>query len=176
MKWRNHRFVTGAIVFSMSGHLLPTAIAMYGAVFPDAIEGDDYTNLYMYQLNHRRTSHLLSIYVVLLACLQLYYGKLIYFLNQSEITTMIHISLERKDPRPAFLLAGYCATWFLIGCVFHLIEDFFCGGIPIFESDKRYGLQLFYVNTPRENVIALVLILVFIGFRYFYIEPFCYGL
>lgn len=176
MKWRNHRFVTAAAVFAMSGHLLPTALAMYGSVFPDSIEGDDYGSL-MWMQNHRGMSHLLSIYVGLLAALQLYYGKLIYFLNQNELTMMVKISLEQKDPGPAFLLAGYCATWFLIGCVFHLIEDMFCnGGIPIFEVNKKYGIDLFYTNTPRENIIAFVIIALCMGYRYFYVEPFSYGL
>ncbi len=175
MKWRNHRLVTGAVIFALSGHMLPTALAVYGSVFPDAIEGDDYNNL-MWQQSHRGLSHLLSIYIGLLILLQMYFGKLVYFLNQSEISTMVQYSLETKDPKPMFLLAGYCATWFLIGCVMHMIEDLFCGGVPIFETDKRYGYQLFYVNTPRENIIAFVIVAVMIGYRYFYMTPFCEGL
>ena len=175
MKWRNHRLVTAATIFSLTGHLLPTAIAMYGSVFPDAVEGDDYSSL-EWQQNHRKLSHLMIVYIAALAGLYFYFGRLFYFLNQNELTIMVSKSLESKDPKPMILVAGYCATWFIVGCIMHLLEDMFCGGVPIFETDKRFGYRLFKVNTPRENVIAFVISAALIAWRYYTIEPFCLGL
>jgi len=45
MKWRNHRLVSGTAVFVMTGHLLPALCAACGSIFPDAIEGRNYSSL-----------------------------------------------------------------------------------------------------------------------------------
>ena len=45
MKWRNHRLVTGAAVFLLTGHILPVFIAVKGSVIPDAVEGNAYDTI-----------------------------------------------------------------------------------------------------------------------------------
>ena len=81
MRWSNHKIVTAAGVYALTGNVVPTIIASAGSVFPDSIE-------FVFGLRHRGATHYPYIY---LGCL----GWLWFW-------------LQHNSTYPAYILFYFC--------------------------------------------------------------------
>ena len=159
MKWRNHRLASGAIVFALTGHLLPAICAVSRSIFPDAIEGRNYSSP-SWQKHHRRESHYLPAYLIF--CLLLW----LLTVRQNIIWNFSFQSISGLfDLHTLFPLIIYLSFWFFIGGILHILEDALCGKVPIYSIHHRIGIRLFYVGTEREYVTTYLLVGTFLLLR-----------
>lgn len=148
MKWINHQIVTGFIVSTATDDALFTASAIVGAVIPDRVEGSppkDSSAYWKWRKKHRTWSHYPPIYIALIIAAQ--FAKDYY-------------------PDPTLAIALNLITYALIGALLHVVEDAFCGKVPIFTPHKKYGLKLFKVGAWSEYVFAALIIAVCLFVRF----------
>lgn len=172
MKWRNHRLTTGVIAFACTGHLLPVIFASLGSIFPDAIEGHDYTSDH-WKRNHRRQSHFLPAYLLA----TLLFAGILHGNVAQDWTPLIDIlrsqlSFDTTSPsyyQPLLPIVGklflYGSFWFSFGASMHIFEDAMCGKVPIYSIRHRIGLRMFYVGTSKETLYAWSIIIFALAIR-----------
>ena len=143
MMWLSHRVVTASAVLVATHNLWFVVAATAGSTFPDKVEqwlpGD-------WRRHHRRASHWWPLYLVpFLAC------NGILFASRGE-------SCFRTD---RFFDVFVLLSWFIIGCLMHILEDSVCGKIPVWRPQKRVFLfpRLFYTGSVGENVFVLFFLL-----------------
>lgn len=161
MKWRNHRLTTGVIAFACTGHLIPIIFATLGSVFPDAIEGHDYTST-RWKQNHRRQSHFLPVYLLFMLLFAfILHGNVIQ--DWSALIDILRNQLAFNTTSPSYFLSLlpmfaklflYGGFWLSFGAAMHILEDALCGKVPIYSTRHRVGLRLFYVGTLKEDLYA----------------------
>ena len=159
MKWRNHRLTSGAIVFALTGHLLPAICAASGSIFPDAIEGRSYSSP-SWQKHHRRESHYLPAYLIFCLLLWLLSPRqnAVWNFSFQSIPALLNL-------RALFPLIIYISFWFFIGSILHILEDALCGKVPIYSIHHRIGIRLFYVGTKKEYITTYLLVGAFLLLR-----------
>lgn len=166
MRWCNHRLVSASIAFGLTGQLVPTILAYKGSTIPDQVEGSDYDSP-SWAAHHRKHSHYWVFYLIpLVLCLIWLNYQLTLRLTYTGVSHMIY-----TDQTGALILfTVYAIQWLAIGCLMHIAEDIFCGGVPGLTVNKRIGVRIFYVGTPREyyiaNAIAAACILGRLGFAH----------
>ena len=167
MKWKNHRAVTAAACFALSGHLLPVIISIAGSTFPDNCEGSNF-NSPEWKKNHRTISHYWPIYAFI-------FLLSFFFLNNSVVFAF-PFWMMRVD---TLLMIGYlfffALQWFSFGALLHILEDLPCGGVPLITPYKRNGHRLFYVGSDTENIFAFGIICICLGARLLFSGEFYYG-
>ena len=167
MKWKQHRLVTGVTVFCLTQNIPATLAAVEGSIFPDKIEQYMLGN---WQSHHRKISHLLLLYVLLCS-------GLFFFINYYGVfyTGTMFASIEQYLPSETISLSYILindslnlAFWYFVGAICHLAEDFFCGGIPIWNPNKRIKLfRLFTVGNLSEYIVAYGWCILIILYTYF---------
>lgn len=165
---KNHKIVTGATVFFLTGHIVPAMMAMLGSTFPDRIEG---LGIWLpWHLKHRKNSHYWVFYAILvLICYYFAYQKFLWHMTPHQTKSLL-ISLAHSSIHFNFeAFIASCLGWFFIGALLHLVEDFFCGGVPILSRKRRYGLRLFHVGSRDETIVSYVSMLLLL---LFYFEKF----
>ena len=134
MKWVNHEIVTGVIVYGATGDFLATAFSMGGAIFPDKVEGKPGANYWSWRARHRGWSHWPVLYIAILAIMQM--GLL---------------------PQGADVERG--ATFICIGALLHIVEDAFCGKVPLLLPWQKVGIKLFTVGSVTEYLFSMAVVI-----------------
>ena len=165
MKWKQHKLVTGVCVFACTGNLIGAIIASAASIFPDAIE---YWMPGAWQEHHRKTSHWFPIYLFpLLFAWSILEAKQGFFSSPAQYISFLAI----HSTESMIFVALNFSFWFFVGCLCHLAEDAFCGGIPVFYPTERpkWFPRLFYVGKPSEYIFSysLVLIALFVAYPQF---------
>ena len=142
MKWINHQIVTGVAMYAITDDLLLASASVLGAVIPDKIEGNPWQKRrpWRWNLTHRGWSHCPIIYLLLMGAIYLGVGR----------ETLVSVST-------IFLMQLGIA--FLAGAVFHIIEDAFCGKVPLVTPSHKIGIRLFKVGTVGEYLFAIACVL-----------------
>lgn len=135
MRWSSHRLISFSITFLTFGEILFAFIAIWFANIPDLVEGTNFQSK-AWRKNHRRNSHAIDIYLVLLIVSLLS----CYVINNSSwcfLSANCSISFQ-------FLL---CLIFLVVAIaayssLLHIIADFLSAKITIsMFSKKRIALQ-----------------------------------
>ena len=140
MKWINHQIVTGFIVSTATDDALFTAAAIMGAVLPDRVEGSppkESSAYWKWRKRHRTWSHYPLIYIALIAAA--HFAKDYY--PESTLVFVLNLLI-----------------YALVGALLHIVEDAFCGKVPIFTPHKKFGIKLFKVGAWSEYVFVALII------------------
>jgi len=154
MKWFSHKIITGITVYCISGDPFGAAISALGSIVPDKIEGQDYKNFN--RQTHRKISHWFILYAVPMLGFFLYIcckkGKIPYLPN-------LYPSFLSNQA----LLISTVFFYFLLGCIFHLIEDSITGKIPLLNPHKKeFGIRLIKVGSLLEYATTGVIMVGFL--------------
>ena len=164
MIWRNHRLFTASAVFCLTGDPIGAVVASSASTFPDVIEGVDYSRQTYYK-DHRKTSHWFVPYAVAMMAAWAFSGA------QMPMTILSNL---RKGyipfAGPGLVMAAaslaFCAA---LGAFLHIAEDAICGRVPLWNPKKKtFGIKLFTVRSPMEDVfvfscsIAMILLRLFL--------------
>ncbi len=134
MTGKGHRITTFAFVLGTTGSILAAGLSFLGSTFPDSVE---YT-IFGKKRNkyHRKYSH--------------------WFVPWLLISVTCFYRANWIVPRISSLIdGGYfahydvwsCAGFWFMGCVLHILEDAFCGTVPLFRPWKReIGLHIFHMS------------------------------
>lgn len=142
MKWVNHQIVTGVAMYALTDDLLLTGAAVLGAVIPDKIEGNPWQKrrFWRWNMTHRGWSHCPTVYLTIIGA--------IYFLV-AQGTLVSYTSLWMRDMGIAFFM----------GAIFHIIEDAFCGKVPLLTPAMKVGVRVFKVGSIGEYLFAIASVL-----------------
>ncbi|MEM1667516.1 MAG: metal-dependent hydrolase [Thermofilaceae archaeon] len=156
MKWINHKAITFATVYYLTGNVFYSLISAIGAVFPDWIEGFDYSNP-NWKKRHRTYSHWWVLYISILLIVTL--GFMLKFqLSLSSVKEVITSKVVILD-NITYLFYG-AFFWFIVGCFFHIIQDAFTGSIPVFSPNKKVRwFRISRTGTIWEYVMSVILII-----------------
>jgi inner membrane protein len=167
MKWVNHKISTFSFVYFLTGNLLGSALAMVGSIFPDYIEGDGFKSergsyrFKAWQREHRGRSHLFVLYFTIFACsvaVSKLFGSF-WFIGEYGAFMLNNAGLVGAAPMIVF--------FFTLGCCCHILQDAFCGKVPIFSLRHRIGLRMFKVGSPKEYVYTLIISAILVAVRVF---------
>lgn len=154
MKWFSHKIITGITVYCISGDPFGAVISALGSIIPDKIEGQDYKNFN--RQTHRKISHWFVLYTVPMLGFFLYLcckkGKIPYLPNlySSFLSNQV-------------LLVITVFFYFLLGCIFHLIEDSITGKIPLLNPHKKdFGMRLIRVGSFYEYLTTSFFVFAFL--------------
>lgn len=148
MKWINHMMVTGSIVFAVTADPLLSVYSIAGSILPDKLEGKPPKSKKAYwkwRKKHRTWTHWTVPYLFLI--------MLILLLRRFGF---IGSTFWPPVQIPLFVLTG---------AVLHIIEDFFCGKVPLLSYKKKIGLKLFAVDSFGEYFFSITLILGLLFYR-----------
>lgn len=166
MKWVSHKFITGTLVYAITGNPVLGFISAAGSIVPDAVEGfptDE--NAQNWRKNHRRLSHWWFPYFVI-SVLCYSYAAYHGFLNITLYNLMDLIHRPNLAAIGTYLVIAY----FALGALLHIIEDAICGTVPGTTLQERVGIKLFRVGSVQEYIftfgIGLTLLLVRSGLLY----------
>jgi len=164
MKWTSHKLLTGSIVFAMTGSILPSLAAIVGSIIPDSVEGfPDDSNRAAWRKRHRKLSHWPILYALITAALigyAHYYG--VHDLLFANLPNIIFSPIQNLSQ------IIYAVSFIFLGALLHIIEDAFCGKVPLLDPYKQtIGIKLFYVGSAKEYayVFALSALLVYARFH-----------
>lgn len=151
MKWVNHQIVTGVAVYAMTEDLLLTGASILGAVIPDKIEGNPFEKRHFWQfwkwhMTHRGWSHCPTVYMFFIALL---------YLSTWHQTLVSYSTIWLRDLGMAFFL----------GAVLHIVEDAFCGKVPLITPAHKIGVRWFKVGSIGEYLFAIAAVLVIYGIK-----------
>lgn len=153
MKWINHQIVTGFIVYAATDNALFVASSIVGAVIPDRVEGDppkESSAYWAWRRRHRTWSHYPLIYLALI-------GLIVFGRDYAQSIGLMHLSTF--EPLIDALI------FLLIGCLLHIVEDAFCGKVPIFTPHSKHGVKLFKVGSWKEYFFSAIVILICLASR-----------
>lgn len=133
MRWRNHKIVTLAAVYALTGGLTASVASMFGSVLPDVLE-------IRYLVPHRTITH--SLWGWLALCAFLWFA----FIGGGATSVLLYL---------LFFMAG--------GAVLHVCEDALSiGGIPLKTPfGQSIGLKVYRTGTIGEEITAAGLLVVF---------------
>lgn len=141
MKWVNHCLVTFSAGWFLTGDIECISASVFGACVPDILEGKppdskvDSVRYWKWRRKHRGISHFGLMYLLLIFVSVLYR----YYFWPGHATD--------------YFLKLW--IWFLVGCLFHVLEDMLCGKVPFFSPYKRIGINLVRVGTVYEYLWVL---------------------
>ena len=138
MTWRNHRFVTAAIAYVLDLPVEGIIVSVIASTFPDKLEF-----IFPVKLKHRGISHFWAMYLGL-------------FL-------MAHFNFLKLNPSLSLLI-----EWFMLGCLFHILEDALSkSGVIFFPGTlKKIKLgELYATRSFSENLVAFVIVGICLGIK-----------
>lgn len=127
MTWYSHKVITASIVYGVTEDGLCVIPALFGSVFPDAVE---YFTSDNWHENHRKSSHWFMLYLIP-AILLLYF-------SMSFVVVKVFM-------------------FFLVGCLLHIFEDAITGKVPSFKPDKKIGARIIKNGTLIELLSTLII-------------------
>lgn len=146
MIWQSHRIITGISVFLLSQNFSAALFAVSGSVFPDTLD-------LTLGLKHRKTSHWFVLYVIPLLAVGFFLSHG-WFIPHSFDYLVFFRTFSLSDFILAILLNWI--FWFLVGCLFHIVEDLCTGYIPLRSPSDSFSMgRLFYTGSPKENFCVL---------------------
>ena len=134
MTGRGHRITTFAFVAGATGSLLAAGMSYLAAAFPDSVE---YT-LFGKRRNrwHRRWTHWFVLWLALAVTCFYRSGWII-----PKLSSLI------DGGHSAYRDVWACAGFWFMGCVLHIVEDSWCGTVPLFLPWKRsVGMHVFHMS------------------------------
>lgn len=142
MKWVNHQIVTGVAMYALTDDLLLTGAAVLGAVIPDKIEGNPWQKrrFWRWNMTHRGCSHCPTVYLAIIGA--------IYFCV-AQGTLVSYTSLWMRDMGIAFFM----------GAILHIVEDAFCGKVPLLTPSMKVGVRVFKVGSIGEYLFSIACVL-----------------
>ncbi|WP_196594547.1 metal-dependent hydrolase [Pectinatus sottacetonis] len=152
MTWKSHKVLTTAAVFALTNNILFALIAGLGSIFPDKIEYIIFSRD-EWQARHRTISHWFVIYAAIDFLLYMTLTVYGFFIkNMADLKNMAEITSLEKFV--VIVLANFI-FWYVIGCIFHILEDALCGKIPVLLPNKQIEfMHLFYVGSRKEYLIC----------------------
>lgn len=137
MTWKSHRAVTFVTVLVLTNSIFASICASIGSTFPDQVEGANW------QIGHRTFSHWFIMYLPFL-----------YWTYSKDIFHMDFV-FQNITGKELLMMMGF---WYLIGCIFHILEDAVCGRVPFLWPTKRMRIlpRLFYVGTTGEYIFVFL--------------------
>lgn len=148
MKWRNHKVQSFVIGFLLSKDFITSLVIAAGSIFPDLIEGKRVNS----KKFHRTVTHWFPMYLVPLMFIWLWNSDLV-----KTVHAGIFYAKEGEGVLVNFLF------WFLVGCLFHIIQDALTGSIPILHPTRRKKIvKISRTGGIFENVLTFFLIVVFV--------------
>ncbi|MEM5855156.1 MAG: metal-dependent hydrolase [Candidatus Aenigmatarchaeota archaeon] len=156
MKWINHKAITFSVTYYLSGNIFYSLISALGAIFPDWIEGFDYLNP-NWKKRHRTYSHWWILYVaVLLATTFIFFSKF-----HIDLRSIREIIVSKTVPLDNIVYLSYSIFfWFIIGCLFHIVQDAFTGSIPILTPAKKVKwFRITRTGTIWEYAVSIALVI-----------------
>lgn len=155
MKWINHKAITFSVTYYLSGNIFYSLISALGAIFPDWIEGFDYKNP-NWKKNHRTYSHWCFSYILILLITTLFFVAK-FQISFSDIKKIVSLKVAPLD-NLTYLAYGLF-FWFIAGCLFHIIQDAFTGGIPVFSPTKKVKwLSVIKTGTIWEYIASIIIV------------------
>ncbi len=162
MKWINHKILTGSIVFFLTGNPLSTCIAIAGSIFPDAIEGFNFSSP-QWKKRHRTYSHWITPYLIILfTCLLFppyFYPIHLNSLNLSQLSSLLFIAIEKNKilTLPALSILSYILFFFTSGAILHILEDALTGKVPspVHPKKRTLSFKLFPTGSFQEYCFTL---------------------
>lgn len=147
MIWRSHRIVTGITVFACTQSLLATFAAVSGSTFPDNLE-------LKLPMKHRGASHWFPCYAIPAFILAMcFYSEIPLILFSQDLLSLI--AAPDLFIVSVIILRSFF-FWFLIGALFHILEDTFTGYVPIMSPrDQRQWWHPFYTGSLKEDFFVL---------------------
>ncbi|MBQ9627679.1 MAG: metal-dependent hydrolase [Synergistaceae bacterium] len=133
MTGKGHRISTFAFVLGATSSPLAAAMSFMGSTFPDSSE-------YMFfgkrrNRYHRRYTHWFVIWLAL---------AYVCFSRSGWIVPRLSSLI---DGRNAHYDVWSCAGFWFMGCVLHILEDAFCGTVPLLRPWKRdVGMHIFHMS------------------------------
>jgi len=155
MKWVNHKAITFSVAYYLSGNIFYSLISALGAVFPDWVEGFNYSDP-NWKKRHRTYSHWWVLYVaILLVTTFIFLSKFhVDFRNIKEVVISKTIPLDNIA-----YLSYSVFFWFVVGCLFHIVQDAFTGSIPVLSPTKKVNwFRIVRTGTIWEYIASIVLI------------------
>ena len=145
MKWHNHKIITAAVIFTATHNFISTIAATIGSIFPDLIEiwlyGDNGTK------NHRKLSHWWVIY----------FAGILLFSHFAKITVTYGNLFQLSKEGQLQMVLFFIAKFFMIGALLHIIQDAFCGKVPLLNPNKKeFGFKIFKTGSPGEYVFTML--------------------
>ncbi len=140
---------------------------MVGSIFPDYIEGDGFKEergsyrFKAWQREHRGRSHLFSLYFSIFAgsvAVSKLFGSF-WFIGENGASMLSNAGLVSATPM--------IVLFFSLGCCCHILQDAFCGKVPIFSLRHRIGLRMFKVGSTKEYVYTLLVSAILVLLRAF---------
>jgi len=163
MRWYSHRIITGVSVFGLTNDLIATIASVVGSTLPDLEEGRGFLSKDLKKYStwvdrHRKYSHLLLSHFLLFV---VFFG-LTYSMRKHLILKpkLLLYSLSNFATRPFYALLFYFISFFFLVAFLHVLQDFFFGGIPIYNSNQRIGFKL-KTGGNIEYLITILFVLLF---------------
>ena len=168
MTGKGHRMSTFAFVLGTTSSPLAALFSFMGSTFPDSSE-------YMFfgkrrNRYHRRYTHWFVIWLAL---------SYVCFYRSGWIVPRLSMLV---DGRNAHYDVWSCAGFWFMGCLLHVLEDAFCGTVPLFRPWKRdVGMHIFHMSkkigemsTGEINFVFCCMVISFIAYiiRTFTVESF----
>lgn len=166
MKWYSHRIITGIFTFILTNDFVATTAAIVGSILPDKLEGrNQYKNFpLLYNTNeHRKFSHLLVIYVALVAVFFLLTYSMKNYLILKLPSLVKKVISHRFTLINLYALLLYVFTFFFFGALLHVLQDLLFGGVPIFTPYQKFGLKL-KTGGVVEHIILFLFFVIFVLF------------
>jgi inner membrane protein len=166
VKWYSHRIITGIFTFILTNDFVATTAAIVGSILPDKLEGrNQYKNFpLLYNTNeHRKFSHLLVIYVALVAVFFLLTYSMKNYLILKLPSLVKKVISHRFTLINLYALLLYVFTFFFFGALLHVLQDLLFGGVPIFTPYQKFGLKL-KTGGVVEHIILFLFFVIFVLF------------
>jgi len=151
VKWHNHKILTAAVVFTATHNFISTIAATIGSIFPDLIEiwlyGDNGNK------NHRKLSHWWVIY----------FAGILLFSHFAKITVTYSNLLQLSKEGQLQMVLFFIAKFFMVGALLHIIQDTFCGKVPLLNPNKKeFGFRIFKTGSFGEYVFTSLVIIIMV--------------
>lgn len=143
VKWVNHKLVTTAVVFAVTGNVLYAAYSYIGSVLPDRLEGrppKESKAYWKWRSKHRQTTHWSLPYLAVIAVLM--------YLHEAGILSGWAWQ------------AALVPLFIAVGALLHIAEDGICGKVPLIRRKKKIGVKLFKVGSAWEYFISYTICLI----------------
>lgn len=159
----SHAIMSFAVVYGVTGKVVPASLASAGALFPDWIERVVYGKKWM--KHHRTWSHWFVPYLGLAWWLSRYMEEFPLSSILKRMGGTVYLSLGWPTAEMAL---GFVSFWLVVGCLLHVLEDGFFGPIPLFVPWRRHRLilQLFKTGGVAESIISRLSLILAVIFRY----------
>nr|DAL32964.1 MAG TPA_asm: putative metal-binding protein [Caudoviricetes sp.] len=158
LKWLSHEVVTFGLSFIFTEDLFFSLCTLVGANLPDKFDGkppdirSDYQGYWNWRTHHRSLSHWFLPYLVIIFAITVY-----RFCGQFSKSELLVLDF---------------AVYVMVGAILHIVEDSFCGKVPVFSLKSKRGFNLFKVGELFEYIFCLFLLVLACILRWFVFSRF----